>query len=97
MRIDTLVHAQEASSMSSPFMHRDCCPINTALYTTSDCYHYNNSKGLHLSEDIFAGFNWVLRGGRSSQLDYIQAGKVCSNNCILLTYKCYYHMKHCFI
>jgi callose synthase len=30
------------------------------------------SKGLHLSEDIFAGFYWVLRGGRSSQLDFVQ-------------------------
>jgi len=33
------------------------------------------SKGIHLSEDIFAGFYWVLRGGKSIQLDYIQAGK----------------------
>ncbi|CAM9179036.1 unnamed protein product, partial [Chrysoparadoxa australica] len=33
------------------------------------------SKGIHLSEDIFAGFNWVLRGGASSQADYMQVGK----------------------
>jgi hypothetical protein len=31
------------------------------------------SKGVNLSEDIFAGFSWVLRGGRSTQADYIQA------------------------
>lgn len=31
-------------------------------------------KGLHLSEDIFAGFNYVLRGGESTQVDYIQVG-----------------------
>lgn len=30
-------------------------------------------KGIHLSEDIFAGFNYVLRGGESTQSDYIQA------------------------
>lgn len=30
------------------------------------------SKGIHLSEDIFAGFNYVLRGGESTQADYIQ-------------------------
>lgn len=29
-------------------------------------------KGIHLSEDIFAGFNYVLRGGESTQADYIQ-------------------------
>lgn len=40
------------------------------------------SKGVHLSEDIFAGFYWVLRGGESSQLDYIQAGKVRSGSII---------------
>lgn len=33
------------------------------------------SKGVHLSEDIFAGFSWGLRGGRSSQSDYIQVAK----------------------
>ncbi|CAM9896503.1 unnamed protein product, partial [Choristocarpus tenellus] len=31
------------------------------------------SKGIHLSEDIFAGFNYVLRGGEATQSDYIQA------------------------
>jgi hypothetical protein len=50
--------------------------INAALYAAVNCCTINYSKGIHLSEDIFAGFNWVLRGGRSSQLDYIQAGKV---------------------
>ena len=30
------------------------------------------SKGIHLSEDIFAGFNYVLRGGEATQADYIQ-------------------------
>lgn len=29
-------------------------------------------KGIHLSEDIFAGFNYVLRGGEATQADYIQ-------------------------
>ena len=33
------------------------------------------SKGINLSEDIFAGFNFVLRGGESTQGDYIQVGK----------------------
>ncbi|CAM9679957.1 unnamed protein product, partial [Phaeothamnion confervicola] len=33
------------------------------------------SKGINLSEDIFAGFNWVLRGGVSTQADYLQCGK----------------------
>jgi callose synthase len=33
------------------------------------------SKGVNLSEDIFAGFNWTLRGGTSSQADYIECGK----------------------
>lgn len=32
-------------------------------------------KGIHLSEDIFAGFNYVLRGGESTQADYIQASQ----------------------
>lgn len=32
-------------------------------------------KGIHLSEDIFAGFNYVLRGGEATQADYIQARK----------------------
>lgn len=35
------------------------------------------SKGIHLSEDIFAGFNFVLRGGESTQADYIQASDGC--------------------
>ncbi|CAB1115482.1 unnamed protein product [Ectocarpus sp. CCAP 1310/34] len=29
-------------------------------------------KGIHLSEDIFAGFNYILRGGEATQADYIQ-------------------------
>ncbi|KAG5176532.1 1,3-beta-glucan synthase component-domain-containing protein [Tribonema minus] len=33
------------------------------------------STKLHLSEDILAGYVWVLRGGDSIQLDFIQAGK----------------------
>ena len=33
------------------------------------------SKGIHLSEDIFAGFNYVLRGGEATQSDYIQVGR----------------------
>eukprot|EP00903_Cladosiphon_okamuranus_P007590 g7363.t1 len=32
-------------------------------------------KGIHLSEDIFAGFNYVLRGGEATQSDYIQVSK----------------------
>lgn len=34
-------------------------------------------KGIHLSEDIFAGFNYVLRGGESTQADYIQVRIAC--------------------
>lgn len=30
------------------------------------------SKGINLSEDIFGGFNFVLRGGNATQAEYIQ-------------------------
>lgn len=30
------------------------------------------SKGINLSEDIFGGFNFVLRGGEATQAEYIQ-------------------------
>ena len=30
------------------------------------------SKGINLSEDIFGGFNFVLRGGKATQAEYIQ-------------------------
>ncbi|OQR84183.1 callose synthase, partial [Achlya hypogyna] len=33
------------------------------------------SKGVNLSEDIFAGFNTTLRGGRVSHEEFIQVGK----------------------
>ncbi|DAZ95935.1 TPA: hypothetical protein N0F65_009097 [Lagenidium giganteum] len=33
------------------------------------------SKGINLSEDIFAGFNHTLRGGRISHEEFIQVGK----------------------
>jgi len=33
------------------------------------------SKGVNLSEDIFAGFNSTLRGGRTSHEEFIQVGK----------------------
>jgi len=33
------------------------------------------SKGINLSEDIFGGFNFVLRGGRATQSDLVQVGK----------------------
>ncbi|KAF0714663.1 Aste57867_3763 [Aphanomyces stellatus] len=33
------------------------------------------SKGINLSEDIFAGFNSTLRGGRVSHEEFIQVGK----------------------
>ncbi|OQS00421.1 callose synthase [Thraustotheca clavata] len=33
------------------------------------------SKGINLSEDIFAGFNCTLRGGRVSHEEFIQVGK----------------------
>ncbi|KDO19032.1 hypothetical protein SPRG_15218 [Saprolegnia parasitica CBS 223.65] len=33
------------------------------------------SKGINLSEDIFAGFNTTLRGGRVSHEEFIQVGK----------------------
>jgi hypothetical protein len=55
--------------------------LHTAVYYCNNI----NSMGIHLSEDIFAGFNWVLRGGRSSQLDYIQAGKVSFMYIVLFT------------
>eukprot|EP00633_Aureoumbra_lagunensis_P001828 CAMPEP_0197291116 /NCGR_PEP_ID=MMETSP0890-20130614/11675_1 /TAXON_ID=44058 ORGANISM="Aureoumbra lagunensis, Strain CCMP1510" /NCGR_SAMPLE_ID=MMETSP0890 /ASSEMBLY_ACC=CAM_ASM_000533 /LENGTH=574 /DNA_ID=CAMNT_0042763705 /DNA_START=1804 /DNA_END=3525 /DNA_ORIENTATION=- len=33
------------------------------------------SRGINLSEDIFGGFNFALRGGRATQSDLIQVGK----------------------
>lgn len=33
------------------------------------------SKGINLSEDIFAGFNTTLRGGRVSHEEFVQVGK----------------------
>ena len=33
------------------------------------------SAGINLSEDIFAGFNYVQRGMKSTQSDYVQMGK----------------------
>lgn len=30
------------------------------------------SKGINLSEDIFGGFNFILRGGEATQAEYIQ-------------------------
>ena len=33
------------------------------------------SRGINLSEDIFAGFNSVLRGGSVKFREYIQCGK----------------------
>ena len=33
------------------------------------------SKAINLSEDIFCGFNFTLRGGRATQADYLQVGK----------------------
>lgn len=30
------------------------------------------SKGINLSEDIFGGFNFVLRGGKATQAEYMQ-------------------------
>ena len=32
-------------------------------------------KGLHLNEDIYAGMNVVLRGGRIKHCEYMQCGK----------------------
>lgn len=34
-----------------------------------------SQKGLHLNEDIYAGMNAVLRGGRIKHCEYIQCGK----------------------
>lgn len=34
-----------------------------------------SQKGLHLNEDIYAGMNVVLRGGRIKHCEYIQCGK----------------------
>ncbi len=39
------------------------------------------SKGIHLSEDIFAGFNYVLRGGEATQADYIQVWRGVVSSC----------------
>ncbi|CAB1113586.1 GT48 [Ectocarpus sp. CCAP 1310/34] len=33
------------------------------------------SKGINLSEDIFGGCNFILRGGKATQAEYIQVGK----------------------
>jgi callose synthase len=33
------------------------------------------SKGINLSEDIFSGFNYTLRGKNSTQSDFVQVGK----------------------
>lgn len=33
------------------------------------------SKGINLSEDIFAGYNAVIRGGRVKMKEYVQVGK----------------------
>ncbi|CAM9314305.1 unnamed protein product, partial [Discosporangium mesarthrocarpum] len=33
------------------------------------------SKGINLSEDIFGGFNFMLRGGTATQAEYLQVGK----------------------
>lgn len=38
-------------------------------------------KGIHLSEDIFAGFNYVLRGGEATQADYIQVSTLPLHPC----------------
>ena len=32
-------------------------------------------RALHISEDTFAGFNHVLRGGKVKRFEYIEAGK----------------------
>lgn len=39
------------------------------------------SKGINLSEDIFGGFNFVLRGGKATQAEYIQVGLYALNDC----------------
>lgn len=38
------------------------------------------SKGINLSEDIFGGFNFVLRGGKATQAEYVQ---VCFYACVM--------------
>lgn len=39
------------------------------------------SKGINLSEDIFGGFNFVLRGGKATQAEYIQVTGVACGLC----------------
>ena len=34
------------------------------------------SKGINLSEDIFGGFNFVLRGGKATQAEYVQVRRL---------------------
>lgn len=57
--------------------HPDCFDKTTAMTQGGIS---RPSKGIHLSEDIFAGFYWCLRGGRSSQLDFIQARRRCDQS-----------------
>ncbi|KAH3676412.1 hypothetical protein WICMUC_002043 [Wickerhamomyces mucosus] len=48
--------------------------LNTIFMTTRGGVS-KAQKGLHLNEDIYAGMNAVLRGGRIKHSEYIQCGK----------------------
>ncbi|AMD21839.1 HFL017Cp [Eremothecium sinecaudum] len=46
-----------------------------AIYMTTRCGLSKAQKGLHLNEDIYAGMNAILRGGRIKHSEYYQCGK----------------------
>ncbi|RIA87344.1 Glycosyltransferase Family 48 protein [Glomus cerebriforme] len=46
-----------------------------AIFMTTRGGISKGQKGLHLSEDIYAGINSFIRGGHIKQCDYIQCGK----------------------
>lgn len=37
--------------------------------------HQNDARGFHISEDVFAGYNHTLRGGKTKFKEYISVGK----------------------
>eukprot|EP00656_Telonema_subtile_P053047 TRINITY_DN755_c0_g2_i12.p1 TRINITY_DN755_c0_g2~~TRINITY_DN755_c0_g2_i12.p1 ORF type:complete len:2229 (+),score=428.66 TRINITY_DN755_c0_g2_i12:164-6850(+) len=56
-------------------MHYGHPDVFDKLFTMSSGGVSKASKGVNLSEDIFAGFNATLRGGRVTYSDYIAVGK----------------------
>ena len=52
---------------------RPFSPVSTRRVSTMTLGGISKaSKGINLSEDIFGGFNFVLRGGKATQAEYIQ-------------------------